>query len=50
MQGKLLKFERFVVICIDFINDFTYPLHFYFSENAKIRKTVQRQKIFNNFS
>ena len=38
MQGKVLKFETFMAIGIDFINDFTYLLHFYFSENAKVRK------------
>ena len=39
-----------MAIRIDFINDFTYLLHFYFSENAKVRKTIRRKKlIFNNF-
>ena len=43
MQGKVLKFETFMAIRIDFINDFTYHLHFYFSANAKVRKTVWRK-------
>ena len=44
------KFETFMAIHIDFINDFTYLLHFYFSENAKVRKTVRRKnESFNNF-
>ena len=34
-----------MAIRIDFINDFTYLLHFYFSENAKVRKTVRRKKL-----
>ena len=50
MQGKVLKLETFMAIRIDFINDFTYLLHFYFSENAKVRKTARRKNlIFNNF-
>ena len=32
-----------MAIRIDFINDFTYLLLFYFTENAKVRKTVQRK-------
>ena len=34
-------------MCIrfDFINDLTYLLHFYFSENAKVRKNVTAQKL-----
>ena len=39
-----------MAIPIDFINDFTYLLYFYFSENAKVRKTVRRKnKSLNNF-
>ena len=41
MQGKVLKFEMVMAISIDFKNGFTYLLHFYFSENAKVRKTVR---------
>ena len=33
-----------MAIRIDFINDFTYLLHFYFSENAKVMKMVRRKK------
>ena len=43
MQGKVLKFETFMAIRIDFMNDFTCLLHFYFSENAKVRKTIRRK-------
>ena len=32
MQGKVLKFETFTAIPIDFINDFTYLLHFYYQK------------------
>ena len=34
-----------MAIHIDFINDLTYLLNIYFSENAKVRKTVQHKKI-----
>ena len=34
-----------MAIRIDFINDFTYLLHFYFSENAKLRKNGTAQKL-----
>ena len=34
-----------MAIRIDFINDFTYLLHFYFSENAKFRKKGTAQKL-----
>ena len=34
-----------MAIRIDFINDFTYLLHFYFSENATVRNTVTAQKL-----
>ena len=39
-----LKFETFMAIRIDFIIDFAYLLHFYFSEKAKVIKTVRRKK------
>ena len=32
-----------MVIHIDFINDFTYLLHFYFSENPKVKKMVPQK-------
>ena len=32
-----------MAIRIDFINDFTYLLHFYLLENANVRKTVRRK-------
>ena len=34
-----------MAIRIGFTNDFTYPLQFYFSENAKARKKVRRKKL-----
>ena len=45
MQGKVLKFETFVAICIDFIKDFTYLLHFYFLVKDNVVRTVWRKKI-----
>ena len=44
MQGLVLKFETFVAIRIDFIKDFTYLLHFCFSEKANVMRTVWRKK------
>ena len=39
-----------MAIRIDFINDFTYLLHFYFSENAKVIKNdTAQKKTLNNF-
>ena len=34
-----------MAIRINFINDFTYLLHFYFSENAKVKNNGTAQKI-----
>ena len=34
-----------MAIRIDFIKDFTYQLHFYFSENAKVRGKGTAQKL-----
>ena len=34
-----------MAIRIYFINDFTHLLHFYFSENDMVRKTVRRKKL-----
>ena len=34
-----------MAIRIDFINDFTNLLQFYFLENVKVRKTVRRKKL-----
>ena len=36
-----LASEMFVAICIDFIKDFTYLQHFYFSKNADVKGTIQ---------
>ena len=39
-----------MAISIDFINEFTYLLHFYFSENAKVRNFGKSQKlVFQQF-
>ena len=43
IQDKVLKFETFVVIHIDFIKDFIYLLRFDLSEKANVMRTVQRK-------
>ena len=48
MRGHRCKypFETFVAIRIDFIKEFTYLLHFYFSEKANVMTTQKLDSIF----
>ena len=42
MQGEVLKSaENLKRLCIDFIKDFTYLLHFYFPEKANVMRMVR---------